>query len=110
MSPVSRASSIDFALRPPDAGQRALDARVRAMTTAERAEAAYRMRRDALILVNHAADAAGPMSELDRAIFIVRRLYPELNEARLAAIRDELERRQAAGRWQGFVRPSASPR
>lgn len=105
MSSASRTSSIDFALRPPDAGQRALDERVRAMTPTERAEVAYRMRRDALVLVNQAADEAGPMAELDRAVFILRRLYPEFDEARLAAIRLDLARRQEAGAWHGFARP-----
>ena len=101
-------SWIDFALQPPDAGQRALDARVQAMSPDERAEWAYRMRRQALILVNQAADEAGPMSELDRATFILRRLYPEFSEDQLADIRAELERRQAAGTWSGFERPDSS--
>lgn len=101
-------SWIDFALRTPDAGQRALDARVQAMTPDERAEWAYRMRRQAFILVNQAADEAGPMLELDRATFILRRLYPEFSEDQLADIRAELERRQLAGTWSGFERPSPS--
>lgn len=108
MPSVSMKSWIDFALQPPDAGQRALDARVQAMSPDERAEWAYRMRRQALILVNQAADEAGPMSELDRATFILRRLYPEFSEDQLADIRAELERRQAAGTWSGFERPDSS--
>jgi hypothetical protein len=87
----------------PDAGQRALDDRVRAMSPAERAEHALVL---VLVLVNDAADTAGPMSELDRAIFILRRLYPEYTEAQLARIRDDLARREAAGTWSGFTRPS----
>ena len=103
-------SSLDFALRPPDPGQLALDERVRSMSAAERAEHAYRLRQQALVLVNHAADAAGPMAELDRAAFILQRLYPELSEAQLTHIRDDLARRQAAGTWHGFTRPPAPPR
>jgi hypothetical protein len=98
-------SSIDFALRPPDAGQIAQDGRVRAMTAADRAEHAHRLRQQALVLVNQAADAAGPMSELDRAMFILRRLYPELSEGQLRHIEQELATREAAGAWHGFVRP-----
>jgi hypothetical protein len=105
MSSASMRSSLDFALQPPDPGQRALDERVRAMSPAERAEHAYRLRMQALVLVNDAADAAGPMSELDRAVFILRRLYPEYTEAQLAHIRDDLARREAAGTWNGFTRP-----
>ncbi len=106
--PVSSAlktSSLDFALRPPDAGQLALDERVRASSPSERAEFAYQLRQQAFVVVNQAADQAGPMSELDRAVFILRRLYPEFSEEQVASIRAELARREAAGTWEGFVRP-----
>lgn len=106
MSSDSPTSSIEFALRRPDPGQRAMDARVMAMSPDERVEWAYRMRQKAFVLVNHAADNAGPMSELDRAIFILRRLYPEFDEQQLDAMRRELGRRERAGQWTGFVRPS----
>lgn len=101
-------SSIDFALRPPDAGQLALDERVQAMSATDRAHVAHRLRHEALVLVNEAANAAGRMSELDRAIFILRRLYPELSEGQLTYIRAELSKREASGRWHGFARPRAS--
>jgi hypothetical protein len=107
VSSVSRKSSLDFALRPPDVGQLALDERVRAMSPAQRAEHAYRLRQQALVVVNRAADDAGTMSELDRADFILRRLYPEFSEQQLAHIRADLARRERAGTWQGFTRPSA---
>ncbi len=80
---------------------------MRALSPTERAEFAYRLRRQALVLVNQAADAAGTMPELDRAIFVLRRLYPEFTEAQLAQIRADLARRQAAGTWQGFTRPGS---
>jgi len=47
------------------------------------------------------------MPELDRAIFVLRRLYPEFTEAQLAQIRADLARRQAPGTWQGFARPGS---
>jgi hypothetical protein len=105
VSSLSTRSSLDFVLRRPDAGQLALDERVRAMSPSERAEHAYRLRVQALVLVNQAADEAGPMSQLDRAMFILRRLYPEFSEEQLADIRAELARRHAAGTWTGFSRP-----
>ena len=46
------------------------------------------------------------MSELDRAIFVLRRLYPKFSEAQLASIRADLARGEAAGTWHGFTRPS----
>jgi hypothetical protein len=75
------------------------------MTPDERAEVAAELRHKALVMVNHAADQAGPMCELDRAVFILRRLYPEFSDAQLASMRSELERREAQGRWSGFTRP-----
>lgn len=110
MSSASKRSSLDFALRPPDAGQLALDERIRLSTPTERAELAHAMRRQAFVLVNQAADEAGPMSELDRAVFILRRLYPEFSEEQLASMRDDLGRREAAGGWTGFARPDGSHR
>lgn len=109
VSLASKRSSLDFALRPPDAGQLALDERVRRTTPTERAELAYEMRRQAFVLVNQAADEAGPMSELDRAVFILRRLYPEYSEEQLARIRGDLGRREAVGAWSGFTRPDPGP-
>ena len=105
MSSVSKASSLTFALPRPDPGQLALDERVRSMTPSERAEEAHRLSQKAFVLVHQAADAAGPMSELDRAIFILHRLYPEFSDAQLADMRADLARRQAAGTWHGFERP-----
>ena len=99
-------SSLDFALRAPDAGQLALDQRVRSLSASERAMYAYRLRLKGLVLVNQAADGAGPMSELDRAIFILRRLYPEYSEGQLAHIRADLALREKAGTWHGFSRPT----
>lgn len=76
------------------------------MTPDERAMVSARLRWKAIVIANHAADQAGPMSELDRAEFILRRLYPELTEAQLGNVRSELARAEAAGTWHGFVRPS----
>ena len=105
VSSASTESSLDFALRPPDPGQLALDERVRALSPAERAEHAYQLRQRALVVVNQAADAAGAMSELDRALFILQRLYPEFSDEQLAYMRADLARRQTAGIWHGFARP-----
>jgi hypothetical protein len=47
----------------------------------------------------------GRMSELQRARFILSRLYPELVGPRLDAVMAELSARQAAGSWDGFTPP-----
>ncbi len=51
------------------------------------------------------ADRASPMTELDRARFLLRRLYPDLEGGRLDAIMTRLEAEWHAGTWTGFVRP-----
>lgn len=109
MPSASTRSSLDFALKRPDAGQLALDERVRRSTPAERAELAHQLRLQSFVLVNQAADAVGPMSELDRAVFILKRLYPEFSDDQVEAIRGELAAREAAGTWRGFSRPGSPP-
>lgn len=52
------------------------------------------------------ADRAGPMTELETARFVLRRLYPDLEGERLDGIMARLEAEWAAGTWTGFVRPT----
>jgi hypothetical protein len=52
-----------------------------------------------------AADRAGPMTELERARFLLRRLYPVLEGPRLEAIISHLSAEWEAGTWTGFRRP-----
>jgi hypothetical protein len=63
------------------------------------------MHRQAFALVWAATDRVGPMSELERARFLLRRLYPDLEGPRLDAIMARLEDEWAAGTWRGFRRP-----
>ena len=51
------------------------------------------------------ADRAGAMTELERAKFLLRRLYPDLEGERLEVIMACLEAEWVAGTWTGFVRP-----
>ena len=51
------------------------------------------------------ADAAGPMSELERGEFLLRRLHPELTESDLRQVLEQLATAEARGEWDGFVRP-----
>lgn len=55
------------------------------------------------------ADRAGPMTELELASFLLRRLYPDLEGPRLDAIVTRLETEWLAGTWTGFVRPAEAP-
>ncbi len=62
------------------------------------------MHEQAFAFVWAAADRAGPMTELERARFLLRRLYPDLEGPRLEAIMARLEAGWAAGTWTGFRR------
>lgn len=64
-----------------------------------------RLRANGFARVWAQADRAGPMTELETARFVLRRLYPDLEGERLDGIMARLEGEWAAGTWTGFVRP-----
>ena len=88
-----------------DQAQRQIDRRVRATAPAERMRLHVEMYRLAFEQVWAAADRVGPMTELDRARFLLRRLYPDLDGPRLEAIMSRLGSEWDAGTWTGFRRP-----
>lgn len=87
-----------------DPAQRQVDERVRATPPAERMRLHVEMYRLAFGQVWAAAERAGPMSELERARFLLRRLYPDLEGPRLESIMSRLRSEWEAGTWTGFVR------
>lgn len=88
-----------------DQAQRQIDERVRATAPAERMQLHVEMYRLAFQQVWAAADRAGPMTELERAHFLLRRLYPDFEGRRLDAILSRLVAEWEAGTWTGFRRP-----
>jgi hypothetical protein len=88
-----------------DQAQDLFDARLREAGPDERMRIHARMHRDAHRLVWAQVDRAGPMSELETARFVLRRLYPDLEGQRLDTIMARLTDEFAAGTWGGFVRP-----
>jgi hypothetical protein len=90
---------------PVDLVQQQLDERVRATAPEDRLRLHARLRDEAFVLAWDQADRASPMSELERARFLLRRLYPDLEGRRLEAIMDRLEADWRAGTWTGFRRP-----
>lgn len=85
--------------------QSQLDERVRSSSAEERMRLHARMAVDARRLVWAQADLAGPMSEIERARFLLRRLYPDLEGPRLETVMRRLEAAWAEGCWRGFRRP-----
>ena len=88
-----------------DQAQAQLDERVRASAPNDRMLLHDRLYRDAFTLVWAQSDRAGAMTEVQRARFLLRRLYPDLEGPRLDAIIECLDREWRAGTWTGFRRP-----
>ena len=88
-----------------DQAQARFDERLRQAGPQARLRLHAQMYRDAFRLVWDQADRAGPMTELERARFLLGRLYPDLEGERLDAIMARLEADWLAGTWTGFVRP-----
>jgi hypothetical protein len=89
--------------------QQQIDERVRATPPPERMRLHVEMYRLAFAQVWAAADRAGPMTELGRARFLLRRLYPDLEGPRLEALMSRLSAEWEAGTWTGFRRPRGRP-
>lgn len=90
-----------------DQAQARFDQRLRDVGPAERMRVHERMYRLAFEMVWAQADRAGPMSELERARSLLRRLYPDLEGPRLEAILVRLESDWTSGTWPGLLRPAA---
>ncbi len=84
--------------------QAQLDERVREAGPTERMRLHTELYLQAFDLVWAQADAAGPMTELERARFLLRRLYPDFEGPRLELIMTRLAAEWDAGTWTGFVR------
>lgn len=65
-----------------------------------------RLRREGLLLAWQQSDEAAPANELDRALFLIDRIYPEMPEQHRERFRTQLEERWRAGTWHGFRRPA----
>jgi hypothetical protein len=89
---------------PVDQVQAAFDARLRAAGPERRMRLHTQMYQDALRLVWAQADRAAPMSELQTARFLLRRLYPDLEGERLESLMTRLSAEFEAGTWTGFRR------
>jgi hypothetical protein len=89
---------------PVDEIQTRFDERLRAAGAEERARVHAAMYRQAFEMVWAAADRAGPLTELERARFLLRRLYPDWEGAILDSIMRRLEAEWEAGTWNGFSR------
>ena len=95
----------------PDPGRAELEATRRGRTAADRARLAAELTAAAFDVVwaalREREATAGRLPELERARFVLGRLYPEFAGRRLEVIVEHLAMRGAQGTWSGF-RPPAS--
>lgn len=82
-----------------------MDARIAQMTPEGRVLAGVRLRERGLLLAWQQSDEAGLPNELERAFFLLDRVYPDMPPAHRASTRAQLEARWRAGTWHGFRRP-----
>ena len=92
-----------------DPGLAMQEAVIASMSLEARNAERLRLRSRAVLMVWQMADAVGPMTELERAEFLLRRLHPTLPETALRQIMRQLEAAQLADEWQGFRRPESLP-
>ena len=90
-----------------DSAQAVLDRRLIEVGLAGRRAVHVALRRNGFARVWAAVDRAGPMTPLEEARFVLRRLYPDLEGPRLEVIMSELGVRFVDGTWSGFRRPSS---
>lgn len=90
-----------------DSAQAVLDRRLTEVGLPGRRELHVRLRANGVARVWAQVDRAGPMTPLQTARFVLRRLYPDLEGPVLESIMAQLEAADADGSWTGFQRPSA---
>jgi hypothetical protein len=82
-----------------------MDARIAGMTPQVRALAGMRLRDRGLLLAWQQSDEADLANELERAHFLLNRVFPEMPAPHRESTRARLRARWEAGTWHGFRRP-----
>ncbi len=90
----------------PDHGHDLQEAMIADSTLERRVGIMRELREQGVTMAWHQADAAGPMTEVERAMFLIDRLYPEMPRAHRAQFRDQFQAQWDAGTWHGSQRPA----
>ena len=94
----------------PDPGRDVLERIQADLGPTERVRLAAQLRELGLRQVWDQVDRAGPMAPVEEGMFVLERLYPEMNAAHRASIRRQMGAAFRRGEWHGFERPdSTSP-
>lgn len=92
----------------PVPGRDLMDARLRAAGPDAWARTALELRARGFALAWDQLDRAGIGEPVERALFLIDRLYPEMPAAHRAQIAAGLAAARDAGTWHGPVRPPAT--
>jgi hypothetical protein len=84
-----------------------MDAQTAVTTPETRVLAGIRLRERGLLLAWQQSDEAGLANELERAYFLLDRVYPEMPAPHRESTRAQLRARWEAGTWHGFRRPES---
>jgi len=89
----------------PDPGRDIQEAMIAAMTLERRTAVMTQLRHKGMLLVWQQSDEHGPMTEPERAMFLIDRLYPEMPHQHRAQFQQRFTALWEAGTWHGFRRP-----
>jgi hypothetical protein len=90
----------------PDPGRDLQEAMIATMPLEGRVAVMTQMRAKGMQLVWQQSDEHGPMTEPERAMFLIDRLYPEMPPQHREQFRRRFEELWEAGTWHGFQRPA----
>jgi hypothetical protein len=93
----------------PDPGRDLLEARLAALTPEERARIAMDLRSRGFALAWDQLDRSGIRDPVERFLFLLELLHPEMPEAHREQVRSKLRAAHEAGTWHGPERPASSP-
>lgn len=88
-----------------DPGRDIQEALIAVAPLEQRVAITTRLRREGLLLAWQQSDEAGLANELERAYFLLDRVYPEMPAPHRESTRAQLRARWEAGTWRGFRRP-----
>ena len=92
----------------PDPGRALQESVIAQMSVEQRQGVRVRLAERGRLLAWRQAAAAGPMTELERAQSLLRRLYPSMPEAALRQVLEPLAAAEARGTWHGFRAPDTA--
>jgi hypothetical protein len=93
----------------PDPGRALQEAAIKSLGVEARQAERLRLKMRGLLLAWQQTDEARLTTDLERAEFLLHRLYPTMPDQALWQIMEQLALAEASGNWHGFQRPDPLP-